>query len=326
MHCASPVRFIDLFAGIGGLRTPFTELGYACVFSSEIDRFARTTYSQNFHEIPHGDITLIDKTEIPDHDLLLAGFPCQTFSRAGLQAGFNDTRGTMFFEIYKTLQAKNPCAFLLENVKNLERHDGGSTFSIIKNMLMSEPLSYQITYKVLNASHFGLPQNRQRIFIVGIKSECLGTTGISRVFDWPDPPMTPTQLSDILEPNGTVDGKYTISDKLLKGFTNRATGASMRGSGFSHAIFTRDAPRVSTLLARYYKDGKEILVDQSDIGKNPRKLTPRECARLQGFDDEFSFNTVSNTQAYKQFGNSVPVPVVRAVARQLHQALTILTL
>ena len=295
--------FIDLFAGIGGIRIPFQDLGGKCVFTSEWDKFAQRTYAANFGEVASGDITKINASDIPHHDVLLGGFPCQAFSQAGLKKGFQDTRGTMFFEIARILDHHKPKAFLLENVKGLRGHDKGNTFKTIGGIL--NELGYQtLESEVLNAKHFGLPQNRERIFIVGFKKNVN--------FQFPVPPKTTTRLGSILQRK--VADKYTISDKLWAGAQSRKQKHLAKGYGFGYSLFKRDAEYTSTISARYYKDGSEILIDQKN--KNPRKLTPLEASRLQGFPEDFII-PVSDAQAYKQFGNAVPVSVIRAVAKQM---------
>lgn len=303
-------RFIDLFAGIGGIRIPFQELGGTCVFSSEWDQFAQKTYKVNFGEIPQGDITKIEAETIPDFDILLAGFPCQPFSSAGLKRGFADTRGTLFFEIERIIKEKRPKAFLLENVKQLRTHDRGRTLRVILDHIID--LNYYVKYEILRAGDFGVPQNRERTYIVGFDK---GYYDINDEYDFrfPEPTFENTRLGDILETS--VDEKYTLTDAIWTGFQKRKQNNINRGAGFGYCLFNEDSPYVSTLVARYYKDGQEILIDQGP-DRNPRKLTPRECARLQGFPDSFII-PVSNMQAYKQFGNSVAVPVVRAVAGRM---------
>ncbi|MGL4562707.1 MAG: DNA (cytosine-5-)-methyltransferase [Brevinema sp.] len=302
----SKFSFIDLFAGIGGIKIPFTELKGKCVFSSEWDKFAQKTYRVNHGEEPQGDITQIDPNTIPDHDLLLAGFPCQPFSQAGKKQGFSDTRGTMFFYIEEILKRKRPKAYLLENVKQLKGHDKGNTLKTIVKHL--EQLNYSVDFKVLRAADFGIPQNRERIYIVGFDKTQLSTEKITS-FKFPIPPKIQTRLGDILEKN--VDEKYTISDTLYQGHLRRKEQHKSKGNGFGFSLYNEDSVYTNTISARYYKDGSEILIEQK--GKNPRKLTPRECARLQGFPEEFII-PVSDTQAYRQFGNSVAVPVIRAIA------------
>lgn len=303
---------IDLFAGIGGTRLGFYQTGRVkCLFSSEIEKFAVKTYHANFGELPVGDITKINAADIPNHDILVGGFPCQAFSLAGLKRGFEDTRGTLFFEIARILKAKRPKAFLLENVKNLVSHDHGRTFQVICNTL--QELGYSIFPKVLRARDFGVPQNRERIYIVGfdpIQVENFAD------FEMPQPQNKKTRLGDILEQN--VDCKYTISDDLWSGHQRRKAEHKLKGNGFGYSIFNAESEYCSTISARYYKDGSEILIEQK--GKNPRKLTPRECARLQGFPEEFII-PVSDTQAYKEFGNSVAVPVIHAIAEQILRIL-----
>lgn len=306
--------FIDLFAGIGGIRIPFQELGGKCVFTSEWDKFAQKTYHVNFGDMPNGDITKITNEEIPDFDILLGGFPCQPFSQAGLKKGFSDTRGTLFFEIERIIKAKRPKAFLLENVKQLRGHDKGRTLKVILEHL--DALDYQVTYDVLRAADFGVPQNRERIYIVGFDRRYYGLDDKYK-FPFPEPTHQKTRLGDILENN--VDEKYTISQKLYEGHIRRKIEHQKKGNGFGFSLFNADSEYTNTISARYYKDGSEILIDQGpDIP--PRKLTPRECARLQGFPESFII-PVSDTQAYKQFGNSVAVPVIRAIAKRVREEM-----
>ena len=302
--------FIDLFAGIGGIRIPFQELGGKCVFTSEWDKFAQKSYRVNFGEEPQGDITKIAATDIPDFDILLGGFPCQPFSQAGLKKGFSDTRGTLFFEIERILAEKRPKAFLLENVKQLRGHDKGRTLRVIMEHL--DALNYYVKAEVLRAGDFGVPQNRERIYIVGISKDYYNLPD-EYEFSFPQPTYEKTRLGDILERN--VDDKYTISDALWDGHQRRKKEHIEKGNGFGFSLFNEESEYTNTISARYYKDGSEILIDQGN-GRNPRKLTPRECARLQGFPEEFII-PVSDTQAYKQFGNSVAVPVIRAVAKRM---------
>ena len=300
---------IDLFAGIGGIRLGFEQQGNVeTVFSSEIDKFARQTYEANFGDNPSGDITKIDAYDIPDHDILGAGFPCQAFSQAGAKKGFEDTRGTLFFDIARILKEKQPKAFLLENVKNLVSHDKGNTFKVMYQVL--EDLGYDVSYVLLKARDFGLPQNRERIYIVGFHKNKVSNYS---TFKFPEPTYEPTRVGDILEPE--VDSKYTISDIAWKGHVERKAEHRRKGNGFGYSLFKADDEYTNTILARYYKDGSEILIDQGE-GKNPRKITPREAARLQGYPESFEI-PVSNTQAYKQFGNSVAVPVINQIAEQI---------
>ncbi|HEL2372877.1 TPA: DNA (cytosine-5-)-methyltransferase [Streptococcus suis] len=310
--CVNNPRFtqIDLFAGIGGIRLGFQKNGGKTVFSSEWDKFAQKTYRVNYGEIPHGDITQIDEKDIPDHDILLAGFPCQPFSMAGLKRGFDDVRGTLFFDIARILKEKRPKAFLLENVKNLRTHDKGNTLRVILSVL--DELNYYVpTPQVLNAYNFGVPQNRERIMIVGFNKDYLPTDFDEFIFPSGEKDEK-VVVGDILE--SEVDDKYTISNKLYQGHLQRKQQHKAKGNGFGFSLFSKESKYTSTISARYYKDGSEALIEQS--GRNPRMLTPRECARLQGFPEEFII-PVSNAQAYKQFGNSVCVNVIDAVAKEM---------
>lgn len=303
------MRFIDLFAGVGGIRIPFQEFGGTCVFSSEWDKYSQQTYESNFEHKPNGDITKIDEKNIPEFDILLGGFPCQAFSIAGKRLGFEDTRGTLFFDVARIIKHHQPKAFLLENVKGLLNHQKGQTFDVIKNTLSD--LGYKIHYKTLNAKNFGVPQNRERIYIVGFKDNV--------DFSFPDPLDKKTKLGDILDKE--VDPKYTISDRLWASHQERKRRNKEKGWGFGYSIFNEESEYTSTISARYYKDGSEILVAQKD--KNPRKLTPREASRLQGFPENFII-PVSDVQAYKQFGNSVSVPVIRELAREILSSLNLI--
>lgn len=330
----SEYTFIDLFAGIGGMRKGFESAGGKCIFTSEWNKYARQTYSANFemdHDIA-GDITKISEEDIPAHDVLLAGFPCQPFSLAGVSKknslgnphGFKDkTQGTLFFDIARIIKHHKPSAILLENVKNLISHDKGKTFQVIKDTLLE--LGYHFDTRVIDAKSF-LPQHRERIFIAGFRSN-LG-------FDFsdleiPDANSGP-KLKKILHPQdgneeeeppytlgqkGKVNPKYTLSDKLWNYLQEYAEKHRKKGNGFGFGLVTPgDTSR--TLSARYFKDGSEILVKQN--GKNPRRLTPRECSRLMGFDrprDNGFEIPVSDTQAYQQFGNAVAVPVVEEIAK-----------
>ena len=300
------VRFIDLFAGTGAMRIPFDELGYKCVFSSEIDKYARINYKNNFNQEPDGDIRLINLKDIPQHDILLAGFPCQPFSQAGLKKGFLDTRGTLFFDILEIIKYHMPKIILLENVKGFKSHDKGNTFQIIKALLEQE--GYSFYSKILNSKDFGLPQNRERIYMIAILNNFS-----QKEFEFPDYSIS-SKLGDILE--NCVDEKYTISDRLWAGHQRRKMEHKNKGNGFGYSLFNADSEYTSTISARYYKDGSEILIEQKD--SNPRKLTPREAARLQGFDNNYKI-TVSDTQAYKQFGNAVSVPVIRALSLEIYK-------
>lgn len=301
---------IDLFAGIGGIRQGFQRHGGCTVFSSEWDKFAQKTYRINYGEMPAGDITKIDPASIPDHDILLAGFPCQAFSQAGLKRGFEDARGTLFFNIASILKEKRPKAFMLENVKQLRGHDKGNTLKVILSIL--DELNYYVpTPEVLNAYHFGVPQNRERIIIVGFHKDFLPSD--FEEYCYPKGKIDDdVKVGNILE--NEVADKFTISDKLYQGHLDRRALHKTKGNGFGFCLFNTDSKYTNTISARYYKDGSEALIEQFE--KNPRMLTPRECARLQGFPEEFII-AVSNSQAYKQFGNSVCINVIDAVAKSI---------
>ncbi|HEY9035346.1 MAG TPA: DNA (cytosine-5-)-methyltransferase [Pseudomonadales bacterium] len=326
-------RFIDLFAGVGGIRLGFEAHGGQCVLTSEWNKFSQQTYLANFPETSShtfvGDITQVDESDVPDHEVLLAGFPCQPFSIAGVSKknalgrphGFEcTTQGTLFFDVARIIAKKRPKAFLLENVKNLLSHDKGNTFKVILQTLRDE-LGYEVHYKVIDGQHF-VPQHRERILIVGFD----GKTD----FSWDDlklPAKGSVRLSSILHPqngseaaeepyttgeNAKVNSKYTLTPKLWKYLQDYAEKHRKAGNGFGFGLVDGDA--IARMLPpRYYKDGSEILVDQGSR-KRPRRLTPRECARLMGFPDTFKI-PVSDTQAYRQFGNSVVMPVIKEVAR-----------
>lgn len=304
--------FIDLFAGIGGMRLAYEAVGGDCVYSNEWNKFCQQTYMANFGEYPDGDITQVNADDIPEHDILVAGFPCQPFSIAGVSkknslgraTGFEDkTQGTLFFDVCRILKAKRPKAFMLENVKNLCSHDHGRTFRIILESL--HELNYEVFYQVIDGQNF-VPQHRERIIIVGFDKKRYGDNLDFRFDIVPREPKS--KIKDIMEYD--VSEKYTLSDKLWLYLQNYAVKHKAAGNGFGYGIAPLDGVS-RTLSARYYKDGSEILIEQS--GKNPRKLTPRECARLQGFPDSFVI-PVSDTQAYKQFGNSVVVPLMENIA------------
>lgn len=305
--------FIDLFAGIGGMRLAYESAGARCVYSSEWNKYSQQTYYANFGVQPDGDITKVAASSIPDHDILVAGFPCQPFSIAGVSkkqslgraTGFEDkTQGTLFFDICRILKEKRPKAFMLENVKNLCSHDSGRTFKIIQEALAE--LNYKIFFEILDGKEY-VPQHRERIVIVGFDMERYGDN-IKFKFDLNGSPRQPV-LRDILEEN--VSDRYTLSDKLWRYLQNYAAKHKAAGNGFGYGIAPLDGI-TRTISARYYKDGSEILIAQAK--KNPRRLTPRECARLQGFPDTFQI-PVSDTQAYRQFGNSVVVPLMGEVAK-----------
>lgn len=314
--------FIDLFAGIGGMRLAFEHAGGHCLYSNEWNKYCQQTYYTNFGVQPDGDITTVAAEDIPDHDILVAGFPCQPFSIAGVSkkqslgraTGFEDkTQGTLFFDICRILKIKRPKAFMLENVKNLCSHDKGRTFKVIQESL--EELGYKIFYRVIDGK-FYVPQHRERIVIVGFDKKRYGED-IQFEFSLKPLDVQP-RVRDILEKK--VDEKYTLSDKLWDYLQNYAAKHREAGNGFGYGIAPLDGI-TRTLSARYYKDGSEILIKQK--GKNPRRLTPRECARLQGFPDSFKI-PVSDTQAYKQFGNSVVVPLMQRVAKLVIEKLKIM--
>lgn len=312
-------RFIDLFAGIGGMRIAFEAHGGECVFSSEWDKYCQRTYFENFGVMPNGDITEINEYDIPDHEILVAGFPCQPFSIAGVSkknslgraTGFLDkTQGTLFFDVVRIINAKRPRAFLLENVKNLKSHDKGKTWKVIMETL--DELNYEVFSCILDGQLFS-PQHRERIFIVGFDKQRYGQD-IHFDFSFATP-KNPPIVKDILE--NAVEDRYTLTDHLWQYLQDYAAKHKAKGNGFGYGMADLNGV-TRTLSARYYKDGSEILIPQE--GKNPRRLTPRECARLQGYNDSFKI-PVSDTQAYKQFGNSVVVPLVRAVAGKMVETL-----
>lgn len=340
-HPEADFTFIDLFAGIGGLRRGFESIGGRCVFTSEWDKYSQKTYAANFpnddHEI-NGDITKVNVVDIPAHDVLLAGFPCQPFSIAGVSKknalgrahGFADaTQGTLFFDVARIIAHHRPAAFLLENVRNLVSHDKGRTFETIKAVL-TEELGYRIDWRIIDGRHW-TPQHRERIFIVGFREDqafCFADMKI---------PDAAPKLREILHPQdgeetpdqrfvvgniGKVADKYTLTPHLWNYLQRYKEKHQAAGNGFGFGLVGPDDV-ARTLSARYYKDGSEILVAQEE-GKAPRRLTPRECARLMGFDDPQGSDfiiPVSDTQAYRQFGNSVVVPAVKAIAEHMKPSL-----
>ena len=314
--------FIDLFAGIGGFRLAMQAQGGQCVFSSEWNVYAQKTYFTNFGEMSFGDITKeITKSYIPDHfDILCAGFPCQPFSIAGVskkkslgrETGFKDkTQGTLFFDVADIISRHRPKAFYLENVKNLTSHDKGNTFKVIRETL--EELNYSIHYKVMDGQTY-VPQHRERIMIVGFDKERYHG---EEKFEFPEQHDATRSVKEILDPN--IDPKYTLSDKLWLYLQNYAEKHRAKGNGFGYGLVDLNGI-TRTLSARYYKDGSEILIPQGD-GKNPRRLSPRECARLMGYPDEYKIDCVSEVQAYRQCGNSVIVPLITAVSEQILKTL-----
>ena len=331
-------KFIDLFAGIGGFRIAFDKQNGDCVFSSEYDRFSQLTYKAFFGEVPDfsnivkvdppGDITQIDAKDIPPHDILLGGFPCQPFSLAGVSKknslgkphGFDDpTQGTLFFNIKAILLKKTPKAFLLENVKNLERHDKGNTFRVITETLRA--LDYDIFYRVIDGAGW-VPQHRERIYIVGFKKE-LGIHEFPEFYELKPPKKRPKTLADILEDPEKVPEKYILKKGTWSTLERHKKYHAEQGNGFGYGLISPpfEDKTTRTLSARYHKDGAEILIDIGE--KIPRRLTPLECCRLMGFPKKYQKffernekypQPVSDTQAYRQFGNSVVVPVVTAIA------------
>ena len=313
----SQFTFVDLFAGIGGMRTAFEAVGGRCVFSSEWDRFARETYEANYSETPEGDITEIPSDAIAPHDVLLAGFPCQPFRIAGVtkhRALGNDdgfrhkTQGSLFFQVARILDYHRPTAFVLENVKNLLSHDGGRTFRVIESTLRNE-LQYDLHWEVIDAAR-AVPQHRERLFMVGFRQRT--------PFCFPKFEERTTSLRDILEKH--VDAKYSLSQHLWAYLQAYAAKHRAKGNGFGYGLVDPDTSDAvtRTLSARYHKDGSEILIPTD--GGTPRRLTPRECARLMGFPESFRI-PVSDTQAYRQFGNSVVVPIIEAIAKQVMAAI-----
>lgn len=365
--------FIDLFAGIGGFHYAMHSIGGECVFASEWDKNARISYENNFKDLSpnlfikdvngdyqnfNEDINDADPTKIPDFDVLCGGFPCQPFSIAGLRKGFEDARGTLFFNIANIVNTKiqagvKPKVLLLENVKGLKSHMKGETMKTLLRIL-KEDLHYEVKTEVLNAKFFGVPQNRERLFFVcwdpeqinasdfkfplGLRSD---NTPIFEKIELEN--CIATKLKDILEPNESIEDSYTISDKMWIGHQERKKRNKENGKGFGYSLFDTDSVYCSTISARYWKDGSEILIDQSSMGKNPRKLTPVEAGRLQGYriigkgweDPNASHNlnnsevnpemtiVVSKKEAYHQFGNSVALPVVKALARAIEDQLLV---
>lgn len=310
--------FIDLFAGMGGFRLAMQAQGGKCVFSSEWNVYSQKTYFANFGEVPFGDITKEStKSYIPEHfDVLCAGFPCQPFSIAGVskkkslgrETGFKDkTQGTLFFDVADIISRHRPKAFFLENVKNLTSHDKGNTFRVIYDTL--KELRYSVHYLVMDGQTY-VPQHRERIMIVGFDEDVYGG---KEAFTFPEQHEATRCIKELLDPN--IDPKYTLSDKLWAYLQNYAEKHRAKGNGFGYGLVDLNGI-TRTLSARYYKDGSEILIPQGE-GKNPRRLSPRECARLMGYPDEYRLNSVSDVQAYRQCGNSVIVPLITAVSEQI---------
>lgn len=360
-------KYIDLFAGIGGFHQAMSSVGGQCVFASEWDKYARMTYEANYkndspvlfednYRFFNVDINDVNPVDIPTFDICCAGFPCQPFSIAGLRKGFEDTRGTLFFNIANIVNEKiksgtPPKVLFLENVKGLKSHQKGKTLEVILATL--EELGYKYKYEVLNAKYFGVPQNRERLFIVAWFSDLVKVDN----FHFPygldvrgkviyekkglDEKACKTKVCDIFEPKATLEPQYTISDRMWVGHQKRKERNRQNGKGFGYSLFKDDSLYCSTISARYWKDGSEILIDQSEIGKNPRRLTPVEAGRLQGYhilgngwensQCENKGNTynllpefkivVSSKEAYRQFGNSVAVPVIMALAKEIVKQL-----
>lgn len=314
--------FIDLFAGIGGMRLAFQSLGGKCVFSSEIDPYAKRTYEVNFGEVPFGDITRIEETDVPDHDVLVGGFPCQAFSIAGKRMGFEEARGTLFFDIARIIDAKRPRAILLENVKGLKNHRGGETLRVILKILRDD-LGYTVPEpQIVNAKYFGVPQNRERIFIVGFRDGA-----DSAGFEYPKQQKVTAVLADILEA-GSVDVKYYLSQRYLDSIREHRRRHEQLGHGFGYEIIPPNSIANAIVVGGMGRE-RNLIIDHKLKDRTPttnikgevnsenvRRMTPREWARLQGFPEEFII-PVSDAQAYKQFGNSVAVPAIKMTAKRI---------
>ncbi len=315
--------FIDLFAGVGGFRMAMQNLNGSCVFSSEIDKYAKITYDFNFGEVPFGDITKIDEKDIPEHDVLCAGFPCQAFSIAGKRKGFEDeTRGTLFFDIARIIKAKKPKAFFLENVKGLRNHDKGKTLKTILKVLREDLNYYVPEPEIINAKHFGVPQNRERIFIVGFRKDLKKAE-----FEYPKPINKKVFFSDVKEEK-TVSVKYYLSTRYQDTLRNHKERHKSKGNGFGYEII-KDNQCANAIVVGGMGRERNIVIDNRLTDFTPvtkikgevnrdgwRRMTPREWARLQGFPDEFEIK-VSDAQAYKQFGNSVSIPAIQATAKKI---------
>lgn len=363
--------FIDLFAGIGGFHTAMHYVGGKCVFASEWDKNARLSYEANYRDIEpklfqtdkdgkylffNEDINDADPSKIPNFDICCAGFPCQPFSVAGLKRGFEDTRGTLFFSIANIVKEKinagvPPKVLFLENVRGLKTHDKGNTLKVILATL--DELGYGYSFEVLNAKYFGLPQNRERLFIIAWYKKLINVDSFKFPYGIAKDGSTiyekeklkdgtlATQVSDIFEPLATLDSHYTISDRMWEGHQRRKERNRLNGKGFGYSLFNANSVYTSTISARYWKDGSEILIDQSEKGLNPRILTPVEAGRLQGYrilgngwehpecanntnynDSNIEFKiVVSRKEAYRQFGNSVAIPVIKRLAEEIVKQL-----
>ena len=321
-------EFIDLFAGIGGMRLAFEELGGSCVFSSEWDKYACQTYDKNFSEKPFGDITKIQSNTIPNFDILLAGFPCQAFSIAGKRMGFNDTRGTLFFEVARVIKDKQPKAFLLENVKGLKNHDKGNTLNTILNVLRND-LGYIVPNpEILNSKNFGVPQNRERIIIVGFRKDYYNNN-----FKYPKTCELKKSIKNVLE-HKLSSTKYYLSQRYFDTLKKHRKRHENKGNGFGYNILSKNDISFAVIIGGMGKE-RNLIIDKRNLSKKRlnainsdpkskkvlnndrvRVLTPREWARLQGFPNSFSF-PVSDTQAYKQLGNSVTINVIKSVGKEI---------
>ena len=320
------MKFIDLFAGMGGFRVALERNDSECVYSSEWDKYAQITYKHNFGELPEGDITKVDISKIPDHDILCGGFPCQAFSISGKQGGFNDVRGTLFFEIAKIVKKKKPKIIFLENVKNLGRHDSGRTLNTIENVL--NELGYNIFQKVLNSGHYGVPQNRQRIFIIGLKR-----SHTSKDFEFPTPTCEEVFLVDVLEknvPNHFFVDREDITFKennLLseldlfdkKKYLRPIRIGSISKGGQGERIYS---PKGHSITLSAYGGGIAGKTGAYLINNKIRQLTPRECLRVQGFPEDYSFpHEITKSQTYKMCGNSVSVPVIEKIFKKIQETI-----
>ena len=314
--------FIDLFAGIGGIRTAFENVGGKCVYSSEWDKYSQMTYEANFGEKPDGDITKVKASDIPDHDILTGGFPCQAFSIAGKRGGFDDTRGTLFFDVARIIKEKKPKAIFLENVKGLMNHKGGATLATILNVLRNDLGYFVPDPRIINAKGFGVPQNRERVYIVGFRSDL-----DIKDFEYPIPTNVNRKVREIMEPE-VVSSKYYLSDVYLNSLRAHRKRHESKGHGFGYEIIDLDGISNAIVVGGMGRE-RNLIIDKRLRDFTPvtkikgkinseyiRRMTPREWARLQGFKDTFVI-PVSDAQAYKQFGNSVAVPAIQATAKKI---------
>ncbi len=326
VRLTSRFTFIDLFAGIGGFRIAFQNLGGKCIFSSEIDQYSRKTYQANFGDIPNGDITLIPASDIPDHDILTAGFPCQAFSIAGRKAGFEDSRGTLFFDIARIIKEKNPKAFFLENVKGLASHNQGKTLKIILDILRNDLNYFVPEPQIINAKNFGVPQNRERIFIVGFRKDL-----DIKCFEYPTPNPVISTFMDVKE-KYPVSVKYYLSNQYLNTLITHKQRHQDKGNGFGYAIISDDSIANAIVIGGMGKE-RNLVIDKritdftpvtkikGDVNRDGiRRMTPREWARLQGFPESFKIE-VSDAQAYKQFANSVAIPAIQSTGYKIIEML-----